>query len=156
MPKTPSEVVPGSPAHTGHWQSWCNPAVTGILVSPPRLGRAGQSPIPSTVLCLIPRCGRRALHGPRREREVALGEGFDIPADYSVDEDLQRRLDYQNVIKILSAFPERERELVALKYGAELTNREIASITRLSESNVGTILHRVLGRIRNEWEQDRE
>ena len=95
-------------------------------------------------------------HFRKPSREVALGEGFDIPADYSVDEDLQRRLDYQKVTKILSTFPERQRELVALKYGAELTNREIASITRLSESNVGTILHRVLGRIRNEWEQDRE
>src|SRR3989304_1736988 len=88
MPKTPSEVVPGSPAHTGHWQSWCNPAVTGILVSPPRLGRAGQSPIPSTVPCLIPRCGRRAWHGPRREREVLLGEANrGMPKGQSVSSD---------------------------------------------------------------------
>lgn len=36
---------------------------------------------------------------------------------------------------------DRDRELVALKYGAGLTNRTIASLTRLSESDVGVILH---------------
>ena len=42
--------------------------------------------------------------------------------------------------------PERERELLALKYGAGATNRDIATITGLGESNVGTILHRTIVR----------
>jgi RNA polymerase sigma-70 factor, ECF subfamily len=46
----------------------------------------------------------------------------------------------------------RERELIALKYGAELTNRAIAQLTGLSESNVGTIIYRVVARLRAEWE----
>ncbi len=56
----------------------------------------------------------------------------------------------------LNKFPDRERELVALKYGAELTNREIARMTGLSESNVGTILNRVVAKLRNEWEKNHE
>jgi RNA polymerase sigma-70 factor (ECF subfamily) len=48
----------------------------------------------------------------------------------------------------------RERELIALKYGGGLTNREIARATGLSESNVGTILHRVVGRLRARWEDE--
>jgi RNA polymerase sigma-70 factor (ECF subfamily) len=48
--------------------------------------------------------------------------------------------------------PERERELISLKYGADLNNREIAAITGLTESNVGTLLSRVLQRLREQWE----
>lgn len=46
----------------------------------------------------------------------------------------------------------REQELIALKYGAQLTNRKIADIMKLSESNVGTILHRVISQLREQWE----
>lgn len=93
-------------------------------------------------------------HFRKPSREVALDQAFEIPAASSIDEDLQRRLDFQKVSRILAQFPDRQRELVALKYGAELTNREIARLTGLSESNVGTILHRVVARLRKEWEQE--
>jgi RNA polymerase sigma-70 factor (ECF subfamily) len=86
--------------------------------------------------------------------EVALEEIPEIPESHSLDEDLQRRLDFQIVSKILSTFPARDRELISLKYGAELTNREISRLTGLSESNVGTILSRVVAKLRKEWEQD--
>lgn len=45
----------------------------------------------------------------------------------------------------------RERELIALKYGAGINNRLIAQLTGLSESNVGTILHRVVQTLRSRW-----
>ena len=47
--------------------------------------------------------------------------------------------------------PEREREVIALRYGSGLTNRAIARLTGLSESNVGTILHRTVARLREAW-----
>lgn len=46
----------------------------------------------------------------------------------------------------------RDRELIALKYGAGLTNRAIADLTGLSESNVGTILSRMVQLLRSRWE----
>jgi RNA polymerase sigma-70 factor (ECF subfamily) len=52
---------------------------------------------------------------------------------------------------LLKQLPQREQELVALKYGAEITNRAIAELTGLSESNVGTILHRVVQTLRRDW-----
>ena len=52
---------------------------------------------------------------------------------------------------LLQKLPSREQELVALKYGAEATNRAIAELTGLSESNVGTILHRVVQTLRRDW-----
>ena len=42
----------------------------------------------------------------------------------------------------------RERELVALKFFAGLTNAEIASVIGVSESNAGTRLHRVVEKLR--------
>ena len=45
---------------------------------------------------------------------------------------------------LLQTLTDRDRELIALKYGAEMTNRDIARATGLSESNVGTILHRAV------------
>jgi RNA polymerase sigma-70 factor (ECF subfamily) len=38
-----------------------------------------------------------------------------------------------------------------MKYGADMTNRAIARATGLSESNVGTILHRAVDALRARW-----
>jgi RNA polymerase sigma-70 factor (ECF subfamily) len=62
--------------------------------------------------------------------------------------------DRERLRTLLSELPERQRELVALKYGAELTNREIARVTGMSESNVGTTLHRVVEQLRSRWGSD--
>jgi len=51
----------------------------------------------------------------------------------------------------VTTLPARERELLALKYGAGSNNREIAVVTGLSESNVGTILHRTVQALRERW-----
>ena len=65
---------------------------------------------------------------------------------------LEQSQDLQKLSHLLMDLPERERELISLKYGADLNNREIAAITGLSESNVGTILNRVLHKLRQQWE----
>jgi RNA polymerase sigma-70 factor (ECF subfamily) len=49
------------------------------------------------------------------------------------------------------ALPDRERDLLAMKYGAALNNRAIAALTGLSESNVGTILNRTVEKLRARW-----
>ena len=54
---------------------------------------------------------------------------------------------------LLAELPPRERELLALKYGADATNRAIAGLTGLGESNVGTILHRTVARLRERWQE---
>ena len=59
--------------------------------------------------------------------------------------------DLQRLAALLQRLPAREQELVALKYGAAATNRAIAVLTGLSESNVGTILHRVVLELRSAW-----
>jgi RNA polymerase sigma-70 factor, ECF subfamily len=56
---------------------------------------------------------------------------------------------------LLQDLPPREREILAMKYGAEMTNRAIARATGLTESNVGTIVQRTLQRMRAAWDEHR-
>lgn len=88
----------------------------------------------------------------RRRTDVPLQA--DLAADTALlDEAQQRRDDIRQLKRMLAPLPPRERELIALKYGAGLTNRAIAHVTGLSETNVGTILHRLVKQLRTEWEQ---
>ncbi|HCC46968.1 MAG TPA: RNA polymerase subunit sigma-24 [Elusimicrobia bacterium] len=50
----------------------------------------------------------------------------------------------------LRRLDERERDLIGLKFYSELNNREIAKVTGLSESNVGTVLYRCMAKLRKE------
>lgn len=68
------------------------------------------------------------------------------PATYA------RQAELEHLGLLLSQLPEHERELIALKYGAELNNREIAKYLGIGESNVGTTLHRIVTKLRERWE----
>jgi RNA polymerase sigma-70 factor (ECF subfamily) len=48
----------------------------------------------------------------------------------------------------LDSLDPRERELVALKFFAGLTNAELAAVTGATPNNVGTRLHRVITKLR--------
>jgi RNA polymerase sigma-70 factor (ECF subfamily) len=50
----------------------------------------------------------------------------------------------------LSGLGDRERELIALRYGADLSGPQIAMLTGLSVANVQQILSRTLRRLRSE------
>jgi RNA polymerase sigma-70 factor, ECF subfamily len=48
----------------------------------------------------------------------------------------------------ISSLEPRDRELVALKFFAGLSNAEIASVLGVSPSNAGTMLHRAVQKLR--------
>lgn len=58
------------------------------------------------------------------------------------------------LLKALRVLDEREKNIVALKFGAELKNREIAEILNLTESNVGVILYRTMKRLKIQLEKE--
>jgi RNA polymerase sigma-70 factor (ECF subfamily) len=91
-------------------------------------------------------------HFRRTRPEVPLVE--DAARDEETPETAALRAGQSlRLAELLRALPERERELLALKYGADATNRAIATLTGLSESNVGTILHRTIGALRARWDE---
>lgn len=73
------------------------------------------------------------------------------PAAGTPEEEAVLRSNFARLSALLAALDDRERELLALKYGAGATNRAIADVTGLSESNVGTILHRSIVALRSKW-----
>ena len=72
------------------------------------------------------------------------------------EETATRQEEFERLASMLGSLPARDREIFSLKYGAQFTNRSIAKIVGLTESNVGTILHRIVSRLRQEWEHENE
>jgi RNA polymerase sigma factor (sigma-70 family) len=64
-------------------------------------------------------------------------------------EEAERREEYERLHFCLEALPQREQEIISLKFGGELNNRQISSVVGLSENNVGTILFRAICKLRN-------
>ena len=56
------------------------------------------------------------------------------------------------LLAALARLDERERDLLALKFAAGMTNRHIAELTGLGESHVGVIVYRSIRRLRREME----
>jgi len=78
--------------------------------------------------------------------------------DPSPPEESERREEYQRLQFCLAALPQREQEIISLKFGAELNNRQISSVVGLSENNVGTILFRAICKLRNcfkDWSNEK-
>lgn len=69
----------------------------------------------------------------------------------SIEHEIEQRQNAARLYTLLAKLKPAEQELIALKYGAGLTNRAIAAITTHSESSVGTTLHRVIQKLRLEW-----
>jgi len=92
------------------------------------------------------------LRRTNRRPEVPL-ENDAVPDRATPEDEAVRREEQGRLQALLADLPPRERELVALKYGAGATNRAIAKLTGLSESNVGTVLHRTVGRLRAAWDE---
>ena len=104
----------------------------------------------STWLFTIAR--RVAIDHYRKQRPNSPLESIShLTADETLEELSQKRFDFERLSVLLNQL--EDRELVALRYGAGLTNRTIAGPTGLSESNVGVILHRTLKKLRADWEE---
>jgi len=84
---------------------------------------------------------RRGRHAELTAEPADLGAiGVDDSTEAS-----ERRLALAGA---LASLPARERELIALRFFAGLSNSEIASVLGIGESNAGTRLHRVVTKLR--------
>lgn len=91
-------------------------------------------------------------HLRARRLLVPIEEAAALPAAVRTPEDeAVLGSDASRLASLLAALTDRERELLAMKFGAEMTNRDIAAATGLSESNVGTIVHRAVQTLRARW-----
>jgi RNA polymerase sigma-70 factor (ECF subfamily) len=90
-----------------------------------------------------------ALDELRRLKRRAPLEGEPVDPDAPSDEDQAEGIVRRETVRAaLGALDPRDRELVALKFQAGLSNAEIARVLATSESNVGTRLHRTMEKLR--------
>jgi RNA polymerase sigma-70 factor (ECF subfamily) len=89
-----------------------------------------------------------ALDELRSRKRAATAE---IPApieEPSPDEAAELAAERDAVRAALSRLAARDREVIALKYHADLSHAEIAEVLGVSASNAGTLLHRAMTKLR--------
>lgn len=84
----------------------------------------------------------------RRKRNVALLVEPPDGSQAAPQDELEDALALATLRAALASLGPRERELVALKFHAGLSNQEIARVLHVSESNAGTLLHRAITKLR--------
>jgi len=88
---------------------------------------------------------RRCIDDAFDRRVVPVEEPPEQTAPDDVEEDTTLRLRLAEAVRVLG---ERERELIALRYGADLTAKQIGEIVGSETNAVEVALHRALGRLR--------
>jgi RNA polymerase sigma-70 factor (ECF subfamily) len=119
-------------------------------------GRAGYrhdlSAFSTWVYAIARRVAIDHLRSARHTQPLSLLE--DAAAAEHTEAQAQQRADFVRLSDLLAELPSDDRELIALKYGAGITNRTIAGLLGMSESNVGTRLYRIVQRLRADWEPE--
>jgi RNA polymerase sigma-70 factor (ECF subfamily) len=88
---------------------------------------------------------RRCVNGAVSDPNRALESLEDQAAPGDVAEDALRRI---SLVDAVSQLSERDRELIALRYGADLTGRQIGAILDMSANAVDVAVHRAVERLR--------
>jgi RNA polymerase sigma-70 factor (ECF subfamily) len=105
----------------------------------------------SWLLGIAQRCANAAL--TTRAAAAPTPEHVDSVAHGNVAEEALLRVELGEAIGRLSA---RDQELVALRFGADLTARQIAAVLELKTNAVEVALHRALDRLRSILEEDEQ
>ena len=89
-----------------------------------------------------------ALDELRRRKRVAAAH-LPIPSPEPDPGEAAELAAQKQAVRIaLGKLGARDRELIALKYHAELSNAELAAVLGVSPSNAGTLLHRAMTKLR--------
>jgi RNA polymerase sigma factor (sigma-70 family) len=89
-----------------------------------------------------------------RRKHLDLDVALDVPsAELSPEEQMEQQSEKECLLKCLSGLEEQDRDIIHLKFSAELTNREIARVLKLSESNVGVRIFRAIKKLRVDFEE---
>jgi RNA polymerase sigma-70 factor (ECF subfamily) len=83
----------------------------------------------------------------RKRRATLESEPADVWSP-GPDEEAERAFRREEVRAALASLDPRDRDLVALKFAGGLSNAEIARVLGISETNVGSRLHRTVEKLR--------
>ena len=107
--------------------------------------RASYDPARGDALSWLIGIARRQLAGGATPLQAEIDDGPELVAPGDMEEDAIRRLAISAAVARLS---DGDRELIALRYGADLTARQISMVLEQRTNTVEVALHRALGRLR--------
>ena len=84
-----------------------------------------------------------------------LDENHEAPGD-SPAKNLMAVEDAQRLRGLVSQLPERQRELVNLKFEGDLSYKEMSEVMKMSVSHVGVQLHEALQTLRRLWNSEQK
>lgn len=84
---------------------------------------------------------RETITDPDVMREIS-------PSSASVESEILQQEELGTVARMVKEFPQREQDIISLKFDAELSNQQIADIMGLTEPNVRVIIFRTLRKLR--------
>jgi RNA polymerase sigma-70 factor (ECF subfamily) len=87
---------------------------------------------------------KRCIDGGWSKAEFPTQDVDSVDTTDLEDETLRRLM----ISRAVAALDERDRELIALRYGADLTARQIAELLGARTNAIEVALHRALGRLR--------
>jgi RNA polymerase sigma-70 factor (ECF subfamily) len=90
-------------------------------------------------------------HARKHSRETIVDPdvmGDISPSTASVETEILAREEQSAVARLVREFPQREQDIISLKFDAELSNHQIAEIMELSEPNIRVIIFRTLRKLR--------
>jgi RNA polymerase sigma factor (sigma-70 family) len=97
-------------------------------------------------------CRNRALDLQRRDGRLRPLDEAALSEQPSPEPTAARRLEgrerLDEVVAVLATLPESQREVLCLKFQEQLSYQEIASVTGLSVSHVGVLVHHGLKAVR--------
>lgn len=86
----------------------------------------------------------------------SLEERDHLPWEHTVEEQFQLEEEKLLLRKCIHSLPKKDQQLIALRYGGELSYEDMGTILHLSTSNVGVRLHRILKTLRIKMEEEYE
>ncbi len=110
---------------------------------------ANQSPFGAWLFSIARNITNDHFRAQKRRRWFSIDNLFNHPAtDPPPEHALADNDQKQQLLWAVSRLSERERDIIGLKFAAQMNNRQIAVILHLSEHNVATILYRSIRHLR--------
>jgi RNA polymerase sigma factor (sigma-70 family) len=89
----------------------------------------------------------------RKPAQIILDEVVEVSAaDPSPEQQIIRKEQHQALLELLSSLPERDQEIISLKFFGRLPNKKIAEVLDLKEKTVSVIILRALQKLKTRFE----
>ena len=100
-------------------------------------------------------CRNHAIDLRRKSRKTFSMDDTileNVPEDGpSPSRELEKKENLTRLQKLLAQLPQKQQEVLRLRFTGELSYREISAATRLGEGNVGFLLHHAIKTLRELW-----